>query len=91
MQSTLHEDHKGQCSVIFMPLINYNPSEVSCIYTTLLFICEQASLQYVTPVVTFNQSLYYKAVTIAAAEPSNSPIRNMIIMIGGLHIRMSYL
>ena len=45
----------------------------------------------VTPVVTFDQPLYCKSVTIIAAEPENSQLKGTVVMLGGFHTRMSYL
>ena len=48
-----------------LPLINLNPSDESCKYSTLLRVIEEAcKFDIVTPSVTFNQPLCVKAVKI---------------------------
>ena len=68
MKAVHHEEHKGKSTVMFMPMLDYNPTDISCVYSNLLVIADQAMKLNVTPVVTFDQPLYYKAVTIIAAE-----------------------
>ena len=48
----------GRSSVMFMPMIDMNPSDMSCIYSTLNFVARQARALTTTPVVTFDQPLY---------------------------------
>ena len=48
-----------------LPIINLNPSDDNCIYSTLLFIQNQAkTLNIETPAVTFDQSLWIKAIEV---------------------------
>ena len=77
-----------QCTVF---MLDYNPTDISCVYSTLLVIADQAMKLNVTPAVTLDQPLYYKAVTIIAAEPENSQLKGTVVMLGGSHTRISYL
>ncbi|KAJ8876146.1 hypothetical protein PR048_024055 [Dryococelus australis] len=43
-----------------------------------------------TPVITFDQPLYWKTQMIINSEPSDSPLRCLVVLIGGFHTRMSY-
>ena len=88
MEAVHHGEHKGKSTVMFMPMLDYNPTDISGVYSTLLFIADQAMKLNVTPVVTFDQPLYYKA--IIAAEPENSQLKE-VVMLGCFHTRMSYL
>ena len=73
-------------SVSFLPIIDLNPSDGSCIYSTLLFIEEQAKLLNVnTPCVTFDQPLWLKATGIINDANLN------ICRLGGFHTLMSFL
>ena len=85
MEAVHHGEHKGKSTVMFMPMVDYNPTDISCVYSTLLFIADQAMKLNVTPIVTFDQPLYYKAVTIIAAEPENSQLKGTVVMLGGFH------
>ena len=91
MQAIHHGSYKGASSIVFLPMIDYNPSDLSCVYTTLRFISDKARQHGMVPVVTFDQPLYMKAVNIINAEPADSPLKAAVPMIGGLHCRMSFL
>jgi len=81
----------GQSSVTFMPMIDVNPSDESCIYSTLLFVRDQAKKYNVTPVLTFDQPLWWKATNIISVEPESSDLHRFILRLGGLHVEMSFL
>ena len=43
-QGMMHTcDHPGQSSIFFLPMINMYPGDKTCIYSTLLYICNLAS------------------------------------------------
>ena len=74
-------------SVSFLPIIDLNPSDESCIYSTLLFIEEQAKLLNVnTPCVTSDQLLGLKAAGII-----NDANLNIVCRLDGFHILTSFL
>ena len=59
MMHFLHKgDHPGKASVIFLPMIDMNPSDTICIYSALKFIGEYARRHDVTPIITFDQPLW---------------------------------
>ena len=61
--------YTGKATVSMLPMINLNPNEMTCICSTLNFLTEQAKqLEIVTPVVTFDQSLWLKSAEIIAAK-----------------------
>jgi len=64
---------------------------MTCIYSTLLVLSDQARKQHVTPVMTFDQPLWWKAWTIKTNEPQDSHLKSVVLRIGGLHTEMSYL
>ena len=49
-----HGEHPGQASVVFLPIIDLNPSDLVCIFSTLHFVCDHASRYDVTPILTFD-------------------------------------
>ena len=49
-------------------MINIDPTNESCIYSTLHFVADQAKKYGVSPVLTFDQSLWMKARQILDAE-----------------------
>lgn len=92
MMPMLHlGEHPVGASVTFLPMIALDPSDESCIYTTLRFVATQA-LQYdVTPVLTFDQPLFWKALPIIQSQPSNDELKRIVLRLGGFHMQMSFL
>ena len=86
-----HGSHPGKSSVLFLPMINMNPSDITCVYSTLKFIEDHAHHHDVTPIVTFDQPLWWKALMIIVSEPDGSGLRNIVLRLGGFHTEMSFL
>lgn len=78
--------HPNKSTITMLPLIDLNPSDESCMYSTLLHIKDQAKqLKIVTPCVTFDQPLWIKAVEIVAAKSLG-----IVVRLGGFHCLMSF-
>ena len=73
-------------AINFLPIIDLNPSDESCIYSTLLFIIEQAKELGVVPIVTFDQPLWLKATGIIEKYGLK-----IVCRLGGFHEMMSSL
>ena len=87
--STSTASSKGStCSIDFLPIIDLNPSDESCIYFVLLFVISRAKkLNVHTPSITFDQPLWIKfKFDIIHAE--NLPI---VCRPGGFHTLMGFL
>lgn len=82
--------YPGSSSITFLPMIDLNPSDESCIYTTLHFVCREALKNNCTPILTFDQPLYWKAMTIIQNEPSSSALKSVVLKLGGFHMEMSF-
>jgi len=55
MQHVSTGEHNGKSNVMFLPIVDLNPSDGNCIYSTLCFIVSQAKLLNVhTPCITFD-------------------------------------
>ena len=81
------KSHPGKSEVFMAPIINLNPSDDNCLYTTLLFIQRQAiSMKIPTPSVTFDQPLWLKAYEIAESKQLD-----IVVRLGGFHTLMSFL
>ena len=92
MQMVLEGNHPGPSSICFMPMIDQKSTDISCIATTLNFVlCKQASRFGKTPMITFDQHLYWKAMTIQSSVESEDPIKKCLIRIGDFHRSMSFL
>jgi hypothetical protein len=87
MQHVSPVDFRGISNVTLLPIVDLNPSDPTCIYSTLCFIVNQAHLlNVVTPCITFDQPLWIKAVEISKSSSLNEFCR-----LGGFHMLMSYL
>lgn len=73
--------------VLLLPVIDLNPSDESCIYSTLIYVQKQAErLAIPTPCITFDQPLWLKATEIIKAKSMN-----MVCRLGGFHTLMSFM
>jgi hypothetical protein len=79
MQTVQSGTYPGKSSILFLPMIDMNPSDMSCIYSTLHFVESQAKKLSVAPVLTFDQPLYWKAIQIVTNEPKHSGISSFVI------------
>ena len=69
-----------------LPILDDNPSNENCIYSTLLFAQEQAEQWNIfTPCVTYDQPLYIKAVNIVKSVTPNA-----IVRLGGFNTLISF-
>ena len=93
MMHTLNSkhDHPGQSSVLFLPMIDMYPGDRTCILSTLEFICKLASKHNISPVVTFDQPLFWKASEIVHEVEDNSPVRDVVLLLGSFHTFMNLL
>ena len=77
--------------MIFLPMIDLNSSDKTCIYSTLHFICTEAKRNGMTPVLTFDQPLWWKALSIISSEPKDSELHAIVLRLGPFHLEMSFL
>ena len=91
MQMIQQGDYPGKSSVFFFPMIDMKPTDNSCIYSTLKFVCTEARLHNTKAVLTFDQPLFWKALIIVESEPKDSDLRAIILRLGGFHLQMSFL
>ena len=85
----MHSKEKSfqRSSILMLPIIDLDPSNPTCIFSTLKFVESQASaLGIKTPCITFDQPLWYKAVSIIENENLN-----VVCRLGGFHLLMSFL
>ncbi|XP_053404320.1 uncharacterized protein LOC128558588 [Mercenaria mercenaria] len=91
MQTVQKGEHPGESKVHFLPMIDMNPSDMSCIYSTLTYVAQQARLMNIDPVITFDQPLFWKAMTIITNKPDSSELKRAVIRLGAFHMEMSFL
>lgn len=81
-----------QTNILPLPFVNLNPSNPNTIYTALKFASEQCvKFNKGVCIVTFDQPLYQKAFNITKTLNSTDPVSNVILILGGFHLLMSYL
>ena len=82
-----HDTFHPAADIPMLPIIDLNPNNMSCVYSTLCFIEQQAcKLNMPTACVTFDQPLYLKAVEIVL-----SCNMNVVCRLGSFHVIMSFL
>ena len=84
-------NHPGQSCVKFLPMIDLNPGDFTCIYSTLSFVADHAKKFNCTPIITFDQPLWWKAMLLVAEESHESDLKSLVIRLGGFHAEMSFL
>ena len=72
-------------------MIYLDPCDPSCIYTTMKFVSSQGKRYDATPILTFDQPLYWKALTISQSQPDDSDLKGMLLGLGGFHMQISFL
>ena len=66
-------------------------SDESCILSTMHFVIEQAKRYNMSPILTFDQPLYWKGIEIQLSEDDTSVLKKIVFRLGGLHTKMSFL
>ena len=93
MMHLLHKEceYPGKSSVQFLPMIDMNPGDKTCILSTLDYLCSLSSKHNMPTIITFDEPLFWKASEMTNAVPDDSPIRNVILLLGSFHTFMNVL
>ena len=91
MQFVHKGDHPGESSIRFLPTIDMDPGNTTCIYSTLHYVAKIAKKQKSNPILIFDQPLYWKSLMIVESEPEESPLKCIVLKMGGLHMLISFL
>ena len=83
--------HPGKSSEIFLPIIDLTPSDPTCVRSTLEYVSEHARRHDKIPVLTFDQQLWWIAYMVIESQTQDSPLRQIILVLGGFHTEMSFL
>ncbi|VDI23197.1 Hypothetical predicted protein [Mytilus galloprovincialis] len=83
--------YPGKSTIVFLPMIDLEPGNLSCIFSTMKFVCNEAFKYRANPMLTFDQPLYWKALTIIDNEPKDSDLKSIVLRLGGFHLEMSFL
>ena len=84
-------EHPGQSSIRYLPMIDMYSGDKTCILSTLEFLCGLASKHHLVPVVTFDQPLYWKATEIILDSPPDNHLKSIVLLLGGFHTFMNLL
>ena len=90
-QAMMARNHPGKSEIKLLPLINLSASDPTCLYSTLCFIASQGKKHGFTPIVTFDQQLWWLAMLIIENASLQCPTRGIINKLGGFHTLMSFL
>ena len=86
MQDISTGNHPKKANITMLPLIDLNPNDETCIYSTLLYIIEQSKrLNIEIPSVMFDQTLWLKALEIVTEKSLE-----IVPLLGGFHLLMSF-
>ena len=86
MQHVFSYERHAKSEVLFLPIVDLNPLNETCIYSTLLYIENQAiQLGIPVPCVTFDQPLWVKAIEIIKSKSLK-----IVCRLGGFHTMMSF-
>ena len=91
MQVVEKEEHKGKATVRFLPMLDMDLTDMSCIYSTLQFLTSECARHKCTPIVTFDSPLYWKARIIISNEADGSSLKRIVLDLGGFHTMLSFL
>ena len=73
-----------------MPMIDLKSTDPVCILSTMHFVAEQSSKYNMTPVLTFDQPLYWNSMSINEQQDESSFLKKIVLRIGGFHQMMSF-
>ena len=88
----LHDEceHPGISSVYFLSMIDMCPGDPTCILSiTMTYICDLAKKHNISPIITFDQLLFWKAFEVIYNIPPNSPLKNIVLLLKSFHTVMN--
>lgn len=91
LQTVTNGPHPGKPSFHLLPMIDMNPNDLTCVYSTLRFIAKECKRNGATPIITSDQPLWWKSKTVIIREKADSDLRTIVLNLGGFHTIMSYL
>lgn len=74
-----------------MPFINLSASNLTTLYSALIYAACESKKHGQMCIVTFDQPLFMKSIEMVKSAEQNSDISGIIVRLGGFHLLMSYL
>ena len=72
-------------------MIDLKSTDPVCILSRMHFVAEQSSKYNMTPVLTFDQPLYWKSMFIKEQQDESSALKKIVLRIGGFHQMMGFI
>ena len=91
MSFRFHKSTPGKSSVQFLPMIDMNPRDKTCILSTLDYLCSLSSKHNMPTIITFDQLLFWKASETVNAVTDDGPVRDIILLLSTFHTFMNVL
>ena len=91
MQFCQKGEYPGKSDIVFLPIIDLNPNDLTCIYSTINFVPRHSRKYDVVPILTFDQPLWWKAMCIVNDEPPESDLKRVVLRLGAFHTQMRFL
>ena len=91
MQTVNTGNHTGRGSTFFMPMIYLKSTDPVYILSTMHFVAEQSSKYNMAAVLTLDQPLYWKSMSIKEQQDESSALKKIVLRITGLHQMMGFL
>ena len=77
--------------MIFLLVVDMNPSNITYIYSTLLCICKLCLKIKATPMITFDLPLFLKALMVIDSTLDNEALKKVVLRLGSFHTIMSFI
>ena len=91
MQFCQKGEYPGKSNIVFLPMIDLNTSDLSCIFLTINFVSRHSRKYSVVPILTFYQLVWWKAMCIVNDEPPESDLKRTVLRLGSFHTQMNLL
>ena len=84
-------DQMDPASFIFLPFINMDPKDLTCIESTLHYFADYCQKYGITPIVTFDRQLWNEAFKLIKSKPDTNLLKNIVLLLGCFHVELSFL
>lgn len=91
MKSIHQSDGISKASIIPLPILDLQPSDLSCILSTLLYINKLCKNRNFKPIITFDQPLFWKASLIVNDSRYKDELKEVVLLLGPFHTMMNLL
>ncbi|KAJ8890708.1 hypothetical protein PR048_010217 [Dryococelus australis] len=87
----IHPSNCGKSTVVILLIINLQLSDITCILSTMKYVCHLSKTQDIYPICTFDQPLLWKASIIANDINYKTENDDLVIILGSFHTLMNFL